>query len=399
MLADELRLTHKTTFVFSDPWSCILKTPTRMSMQMQGQVLRRIGHVSFVASLIISLLIVWLGKGSKGWLLNVGLIKSSYETISVNELDDRVKPFIFSGFASFTGKAEGQRPVTILRDTACSQSLILSSAMPMGDQSDYNASTLVRGIVMSFVPAPLHLIHVQSPLVSRFFSVGVRSCFPIDGVDFIMGNDIAGGKVYPVPEVVTVPISDVESDNLAKRHSEIFSVTVLTRAQTRERAQDVDLSDSIFASGMSEDRLPSAGTSVNSSLKEAEKITAPVPLPLNSEALIAAQQKDPSLAKCFAAATSSHGENKQSTFFFENGVLMRRWVSQSGGAEDSSGEDWGTVFQVAIHWPSVVVVSMCWSRHMSISGLVIGGLQKHNRVLKHFFWPGMKADVVHFCNN
>lgn len=33
------------------------------------------------------------------------------------------------------------------------------------------------------------------------FPVAVCPCFPIDGMDFIMGIDIAGGKVYPTPEV------------------------------------------------------------------------------------------------------------------------------------------------------------------------------------------------------
>lgn len=53
------------------------------------------------------------------------------------------------------------------------------------------------------------------------------------GVDFIMRNDIAGGKLYPAPEVVSVPVPDISSNNLARKHPEIFSVSVLTRAQAR----------------------------------------------------------------------------------------------------------------------------------------------------------------------
>lgn len=60
--------------------------------------------------------------------------------------------------------------------------------------------------------------HVHSFPVSWFFTVGSRAGFPIDGIDLIMGNDIGGGKVYPVPEVVCTPIPELESDELAIKH-------------------------------------------------------------------------------------------------------------------------------------------------------------------------------------
>uniref|UniRef100_A0A8C9WWB2 Integrase catalytic domain-containing protein n=1 Tax=Sander lucioperca TaxID=283035 RepID=A0A8C9WWB2_SANLU len=62
---------------------------------------------------------------------------------------------------------------------------------------------------MGFVQAPLYQIHVQSGLVTGYFTVGARSGFPIDGVDFIMGNDIAVTKAlikffttYGLPKTV-----------------------------------------------------------------------------------------------------------------------------------------------------------------------------------------------------
>lgn len=47
---------------------------------------------------------------------------------------------------------------------------------------------------------------------------------------------------------------------------------------------------------------------------------------------------------CLGVAAQSPGEcEKGQPFFFDKGVLMRRWVCQPGGAEDSSIEDWGRV--------------------------------------------------------
>lgn len=119
-------------------------------------------------------------------------------------------------------------------------------------------STVVEGIEMSFVPAPLHHVHVQSKIVTGFFPVAVSTAFPIDGVYFIMGNDIAGGKVYPVSEVVNVSIATYEPDELAQELPVVFSVNALTRAQSRQQTPETDLSDSLFASVLSKDKLPSS---------------------------------------------------------------------------------------------------------------------------------------------
>lgn len=43
--------------------------------------------------------------------------------------------------------------------------------------------------------------------------VGVCLCFPIKGVDFILGNDLAGGKILVMPEVTAIPVVTEYSDN------------------------------------------------------------------------------------------------------------------------------------------------------------------------------------------
>lgn len=47
-------------------------------------------------------------------------------------------------------------------------------------------------------------------------------CVPINGVDFIMGDDLAAGKVYRTPKVVTVPLIESLSDDLVAKHPDIF---------------------------------------------------------------------------------------------------------------------------------------------------------------------------------
>lgn len=186
----------------------------------------------------------------------VGLVKNvcpGGSSTSSRGPDDCFKPFTFEGFVSLTGKSEDRRQVTVPRDIGSSQLFILASAMPFTMNSACDVSTIVRGMGMSFVPVPLHLVYMKSKLVSRFFPVAVHSHFPGDGVGFIMGNDIAGGKVYPGSKVVDDPISQAEPSGMAQKHPNVFTMSV-----TRAQAQGVDLSGSLLASALSEDRWPSS---------------------------------------------------------------------------------------------------------------------------------------------
>ena len=150
-----------------------------------------------------------------------------------------------------------------------------------------------------------------------------------------MGNNIAGGKVYPSPEFVDIPIAESKRDHLVQCHPDLFSVSVLTRAQARKQTQDVDLSDSVFASALSEDSFPPAGEteSGTANLGKYGGGAGPVAdhvLPLTREALISSQSGDPSLRKCFAAVEVVSKRTERQSFSVDNGVLMRRWISPLG---------------------------------------------------------------------
>ncbi len=68
---------------------------------------------------------------------------------------------------------------------------------------------------------------VTSDLASGCFEVAVHPSLPVKGIDFIMGNDIAGGKVIPVVQVTDVPYTDSQSDVLVKTFPDVFSVSAV----------------------------------------------------------------------------------------------------------------------------------------------------------------------------
>lgn len=70
------------------------------------------------------------------------------------------------------------------------------------------------------------------------------------------------------------------------------------------------------------------------------------PQPLNREALIKAQMRDPSLAKCFASAVEKSSCSSEHPFFVENGVLMCRWSPRLDSTGEGLDNEWSVSYQV-----------------------------------------------------
>ena len=136
----------------------------------------------------------------------VGLIHTgSGETVSLQreECCDRCfKPFVSEGWVSPTGEPDDQNSIQLLRDTACSQSVILSSTLPFSPGQPAAPAQLQGGD--GSASRSVHLVHLRSSLVSGVFPVAVCPALPIRGITMLLGNDIAGGKVEPVLEALDI---------------------------------------------------------------------------------------------------------------------------------------------------------------------------------------------------
>ncbi|KAL2094752.1 hypothetical protein ACEWY4_009471 [Coilia grayii] len=117
-------------------------------------------------------------------------------------------PFITDGCVFFPGQPTV--PVKILRDTGAVDSFILQSVLPFNEQSYTGESVLIRGIGLNTVSVPLHRLHIQSDFVQGEVIIGVRPALPVEGVHVILGNGIAGCRVWgdvPAPVVCDSPIA------------------------------------------------------------------------------------------------------------------------------------------------------------------------------------------------
>ena len=193
------------------------------------------------------------------------------------------EPFIFNGLVSLTGQPNDQKSVRMLRDTGASQSFLLTDAFQLSEATSCGSNVLVQGIEMGVLTVPLHRVHVQTDLVSGWFKVAVRPTLPVPGIVFIMGNDVAGGKVRPVLEVLNQPEypTMLERSNLDPI---VFPACVLTRAQTRKWGGAVDLSESVLGSLLASDGAevskgplgPEVEVKNNETLVDLEPIKLPI---------------------------------------------------------------------------------------------------------------------------
>ena len=129
--------------------------------------------------------------------------------IDVN-VDISYEPFMSVGTVSLS-RSEAHE-VNILRDTGAQQSLLLLSSFPAPmSQISTNESVIIQGVGGNNLSLPLIWINLQCGLVKGKVQVGVTKTLPMNGVEFLLGNDLPGGEVSPLPHMCAIP-SEVDED-------------------------------------------------------------------------------------------------------------------------------------------------------------------------------------------
>ena len=272
------------------------------------------------------------------------VVKAKYRPQGVHEEKSETSPgkenpFISEGFVSLT-ESDEQFPIKILRDTGASQSLMVQSVLPLSGQASLAASVLIQGVELNTITVPLHQVYVRSSLITGPVVVGVRSTLPVTGVSFILGNDLAGGKVKPDLWVVNRPDQPMTTD-LHGDTSTVFPACVMTRAAARKARinQNKELGESDEAAANSSfNRKPKSQMENDSS-----KIPTSAPLkvhakesvgaskdidhpPFSREQLIHNQEMDPEGSRLMESAV---GEDEVAynpkCYYKKFRVLMRKW--------------------------------------------------------------------------
>ncbi|KAI5620496.1 hypothetical protein C0J50_19963 [Silurus asotus] len=328
-------------------------------------------------------------------------------------LREEFLPFVSEGFVSPSENSPSQ-PIRILRDTGASQSLLLKEALPSFGNEDKAIGDfiLVQGIEGRIVTVPLHSVFLKSDLVTGQVKVGLMSSLPVKGISLLLGNDLAGGKVVPSVQLTSKPSIEDES----KLNLEFFPSCAVTRAMAKQAGEeensvqsstllkhDLDLSGNRLDSGSSKSScFNELSDTFLGAFFDQDVISSPQEvgndlhvsddLSLSRKQLITEQSSDPEIAELREKALPDEEIVKVPVgFYLKDGVLMRKWRPP----DIPANEDWAVINQVVV--PKVYRKDILTMAHSLPLGGHLGVNKTVNKIMKQFFWPGLRKDVANFC--
>ena len=318
-------------------------------------------------------------KGSS--VKNTMLVNTREKLSSVqNRLDslkgsstlEEFKPFLSEGRVQLLGTNGGPVRVAMLRDTGAEQSLIVEASLP-ADFKVTDEFVLIGGFPDSLVTCPLLQVYLDSELIKGCFKVAIVQSLPIEGVDMILANDIAKGRVVTEPLLVSKPRIEVGRFNLDG--NDPVPVNVVTRAQYKKDSVG-DISLNTLFNGVDQ-------VSLKDNYDEKLKVND---IDWSRDTLIREQKGDPEISKL-----SSVAEGDEKVFFIDKGVLMRHYVPISANNDD----EWLKSDQIVV--PPKFREVILKRAHENAFSAHLGIGKTLNRISRNFFWPKLKKDVVGHC--
>ena len=298
-------------------------------------------------------------------------------------------PFVSKGFVSLT-EGDPPVPVKILRDAGASQSLMLQNVLPLSNKTAIDANVLIQGVELNTITVPLHKVYLHSDLITGPVVVGIRPTLPLKGVSFVLGNDLAGGKVKPDPWVVEHPDQFLKTEI---DDSIMFPACVVTRAAAR-KVKDKEMSDCQDSNASSYSNQPNHHIKYCDSVltSEPDRSSISDELSFSRKQLIRDQELDSEI-RCLAESAVSEEEAaiNPKCYYKKGGVLMRKWRPPDAPAN----EEWRVVHQIVV--PPNYRKEILSLAHGSIMAGHLGVNKTYHKILTYFYWPGLKKDVVQFC--
>ncbi|XP_069983360.1 uncharacterized protein [Penaeus vannamei] len=327
------------------------------------------------------------------------------DTDRFRNVSDEFKPFCSEGSVSLVGDESGEKPIVILRDTTALQSLLLEGVLPLAGKTS-DASVVIAGIECGHLIAPLHKVHLKSHFCDKEVTVGVVPKLPIEGVSFILANDLAGEKVFAKPQINVAILStpDInDGEQLAEEDVVMFPACAVTRSMREARRVGHDPPTVARASQCvrNKDKVCGNGNDVRGDERTSllchetdagdDKLSV---FPVDKGKLIDQQKCDAELCKIAELAGSeTDASDIPAAYYKKGGVLMRKWRPRHVGA----GDEWHVVHQVVVPAPYRSQI-LSLAHDSPLSGHM--GINKTCRkIMNHFYWPGLRRDVVNYCKS
>ena len=288
-------------------------------------------------------------------------------------------------------------PVRILRDTGASQSYILQDTLPFSQESSTGKFVLSKGFMAGPSCFPLHKIFLKSNLVSGPVVVGLTPEIPVKGIVLLLGNDLAGGKVFS-PTLVAEPLDENCSDEKIP-DDVVYPACVVTRAMSKHNKDrvmseqdDIDISQTFMCNLEDEHRAIKDGQSHSQSPGDDKCVDSIPDFSFSRDQLRLEQERDPEIVLLKEKALPMDEIKKVPIgYFVENEILMRKWRPSDGPADG----EWNVVNQVVV--PKVYRPEILKLAHDIPLGGHLGVHKTKDKIMRNFFWPGIRKEVAEFC--
>lgn len=119
--------------------------------------------------------------------------------------------FVSEGFVTQTGREE--------------------TSLPFSEKTDNGDKVLMLGMGLKVLPVPVHRMNLDCDLVQGEVPIGVRPELRVEGVDIILGNSLAGSRVWTSGS--SLPVLQAQPYESAVRFPEVFPACAVTRVMNR----------------------------------------------------------------------------------------------------------------------------------------------------------------------
>jgi RNase H-like domain found in reverse transcriptase/Reverse transcriptase (RNA-dependent DNA polymerase)/Integrase zinc binding domain/Integrase core domain len=240
-------------------------------------------------------------------------------------------------------------------------------------------------------------------LVTGTVFVGLTSSLPFKGVHLLLGNDLAGDKVRVDPIVTDTPSVDQSIDPVEQEMPDLYPSCAVTRAMAKKAVQndnsDLDLSDTFIGQCFDNEIkqsltscLPESKTDVSTS--ESHFISETNHDQNSRSQLISEQLKDPEISKLFDRAVNEEEASLNPVCYYtKDGILMRKWRPPDVLVDD----EWAVKHQIVV--PKSFHLNILSLAHDTPMSGHLGVNKTYQKILNHFYWPGLKSDVSKFCKS
>ena len=315
----------------------------------------------------------------------VCVVSPTSESLEVQP-DAGYNSFISGG--SITGNGI-TKPVRILRDSGALQTLLKAGVVTGEETGEWVVLSSIGG----HVSAPLVRVHLESDCFKGEAKVAITPDLPVQGIQLLLGNDLAGEKMggKSLPVLQEEPSAPVDLEQLEADMPKVFPLCAVTRSMSKKAHEtespvsqspvpenedtDIDLSF-LFPDSFSAGSVLSAGD-----------------VRQGKEALIAAQRADESLAPMMEQAEMQERDAAPTTsYHLKEGVLYRRWLPPTYPREDA---EWAAVEQLMV--PVGYRQMLLEVAHDGRFAGHMGTRKSLDKLTRLYYWPGIRSDVARHC--